>query len=82
MSVDKVLVTIDPPRRSLAYSKEKADLGTLLTLPFKIVIFIIKKVVIGIPMMIAKSLIMAILMALIPLIVIAAAIYWFVTTQL
>jgi|TARA_B110000116_G_scaffold252334_1_gene248144 hypothetical protein len=57
-------------------------LGTLLTLPFKIVIFIIKKVVIGIPMMIAKSLIMAILMALIPLIVIAAAIYWFVTTQL
>ncbi|MFP6569789.1 MAG: hypothetical protein VB815_04670 [Dehalococcoidia bacterium] len=57
-------------------------MGTLLTLPFKIVIFIIKKVVIGIPMMIAKSLIMAILMALIPLIVIAAAIYWFVTTQL
>jgi len=57
-------------------------LGTLLTLPFKIVIFIIKKVVIGIPMMIAKSLIMAILMALIPLIVIAAGIYWFVTTQL
>jgi|TARA_B110001454_G_scaffold12796_1_gene11627 hypothetical protein len=57
-------------------------LGTLLTLPFKIIIFIIKKVVIGIPMMIAKSLIMAILMALIPLIVIAAAIYWFVTTQL
>ena len=57
-------------------------MGTLLTLPFKIVIFIIKKVVIGIPMMIAKSLIMAILMALIPLIVIAASIYWFVTTQL
>ena len=57
-------------------------MGTLLTLPFKIVIFIIKKVVIGIPMMIAKSLIMAILMALIPLIVIAAGIYWFVTTQL
>ncbi len=57
-------------------------MGTLLTLPFKIIIFIIKKVVIGIPMMIAKSLIMAILMALIPLIVIAAAIYWFVTTQL
>lgn len=57
-------------------------MGTLLTLPFRIVIFIIKKVVIGIPMMIAKSLIMAILMALIPLIVIAAAIYWFVTTQL
>jgi hypothetical protein len=57
-------------------------LGTLLTLPFKIVIFIIKKVVIGIPMMIAKSLIMAILMALIPLIVIASGIYWFVTTQL
>jgi len=57
-------------------------LGTLLTLPFKIIIFIIKKVVIGIPIMIAKSLIMAILMALIPLIVIAAAIYWFVTTQL
>ena len=57
-------------------------MGTLLTLPFKIIIFIIKKVVIGIPIMIAKSLIMAILMALIPLIVIAAAIYWFVTTQL
>jgi hypothetical protein len=64
-------------------------LGTLLTLPFKIVIGILKivigilrKVVIGIPIMIAKSLIMAILMALIPLIVIAAAIYWFVTTQL
>ena len=53
-------------------------MGTLLTLPFKIIIFIIKKVVIGIPMMIAKSLIMS----LIPLIVIAAAIYWFVTTQL
>ena len=64
-------------------------MGTLLTLPFKIVIGILKivigilrKVVIGIPIMIAKSLIMAILMALIPLIVIAAAIYWFVTTQL
>jgi len=64
-------------------------LGTLLTLPFKIVIGIIKIVIgiikkglIGIPIMIAKSIIMAILMALIPLIVIAAAIYWFVTTQL
>ncbi len=64
-------------------------MGTLLTLPFKIVIGIIKivigiikKVLIGIPIMIAKSIIMAILMALIPLIVIAAAIYWFVTTQL
>jgi hypothetical protein len=51
-------------------------------MPFKIVIWAVKKVVIGIPIMIAKSLIMAILMALIPLIVIAAAIYWFVTTQL
>ena len=57
-------------------------MGTLLTLPFKIVIGIIKKVLIDIPIMIAKSIIMAILMALIPLIVIAAAIYWFVTTQL
>ncbi len=64
-------------------------MGTLLTLPFKIVIGIIKIVIgiikkglIGIPIMIAKSIIMAILMALIPLIVIAAAIYWFVTTQL
>jgi hypothetical protein len=77
-----VPVTTDHPRRASANFKEKADLGTLLTLPFKIVIGIIKKVVIGIPMMIAKSLIMAILMALIPIIVIAAAIYWFVTTQL
>jgi hypothetical protein len=57
-------------------------LGTLLSLPFKIVIWAIKKVVIGIPIMIAKSIMMAILMALIPLIVVAAAIYWFVTTQI
>ena len=57
-------------------------MGTLLTLPFKIVIWAVKKVVIGIPIMIAKSIIMAILMALIPLIVIAAAIFWFVTTKL
>jgi len=57
-------------------------LGTILTLPVKIVIWAVKKVVIGIPIMIAKSIMMAILMALIPLIVVAAAIYWFVTTQL
>ncbi len=57
-------------------------MGTLLSLPFKIVIWAIKKVVIGIPIMIAKSIMMAILMALIPLIVVAAAIYWFVTTQI
>lgn len=57
-------------------------MGTLLRLPFKIVIWAIKKVVIGIPIMIAKSIMMAILMALIPLIVVAAAIYWFVTTQI
>ena len=57
-------------------------MGTLLTLPFKIVIWAVKKVVIGIPIMIAKSIMMAILMALIPLIVIAAAIFWFVTTKL
>ena len=52
-------------------------MGSLLTLPFKIVIGIIKKIVIGIPIMIAKSLIMAILMALLPIIVIAGANYWF-----
>mgnify|MGYP001075926609 FL=1 len=57
-------------------------MGTILTLPVKIVIWAVKKVVIGIPIMIAKSIMMAILMALIPLIVVAAAIYWFVTTQL
>ena len=77
-----VLTTTDHPRRASANSKEKADLGTLLTLPFKIVIWAVKKVVIGVPIMIAKSIIMAILMALIPLIVIAAAIFWFVTTKL
>ena len=57
-------------------------MGTLLTLPFKIVIWAAKKIIIGVPIMIAKSIMMAILMALIPLIVVAAAIYWFVTTQL
>jgi hypothetical protein len=77
-----VLTTADHPRRASANSKEKAELGTLLSLPFKIVIWAIKKVVIGIPIMIAKSIMMAILMALIPLIVVAAAIYWFVTTQI
>ena len=55
---------------------------SILTLPLKIVFFIIKKIVIGIPIMIAKGLLMALLMALLPLIVAAGAIYWFVTTQL
>ncbi len=55
---------------------------SILTLPLKIVFFIIKKIVIGIPIMIAKGLLMALLMALLPLIVVAGAIYWFVTTQL
>ena len=55
-----------------------ADLGTLLTLPFKIVIMIVKKVVIGIPIMVAKSILMALVMALLPLIVVVGAIYWFV----
>ena len=73
--------TVHPPSRTDRIT-EIADLGTLLTLPFKIVIWAVKKVVIGIPIMIAKSIMMAILMALIPLIVVAAAIYWFVTTQI
>ena len=77
-----VLKTTDHPRRASANSKEIAVLGTILTLPVKIVIWAVKKVVIGIPIMIAKSIMMAILMVLIPLIVVAAAIYWFVTTQL
>ncbi|HJM53899.1 MAG TPA: hypothetical protein QGI07_07760 [Dehalococcoidia bacterium] len=57
-------------------------MGAILALPFKIVIWAAKKIIIGIPLMIAKSAMMAILMALIPLIVVAAAIYWFVTTQI
>ena len=62
-----------------------ADLGILfsiLTLPFKLVIFIIKKIVIGIPIMVAKSLVMALLMALLPLIVVAAVIWWVIATKL
>ncbi|MDA1258863.1 MAG: hypothetical protein O3C10_13640 [Chloroflexi bacterium] len=51
----------------------------LLTLPLKIVIGIIKKIVIGIPLMIAKSLMMALLLLLLPLIVVAAVIYWVIT---
>ncbi|MBT3942885.1 MAG: hypothetical protein HOC77_06075 [Chloroflexi bacterium] len=57
-------------------------LGSLLTLPFKILIGIIKKIVIGIPIMIGKTILMALVMALLPLIVVAAAIYWFFTTQI
>lgn len=57
-------------------------MGAILALPFKIVIWAAKKIIIGIPLMVAKSAMMAILMALIPLIVVAAAIYWFVTTQI
>ena len=55
---------------------------SILTRPLKIVFFIIKKIVIGIPIMIANGLLMALLMALLPLIIVAGAIYWFVTTQL
>ncbi len=62
--------------------KEKADLGTLISLPFKLVIWAAKKIVIGIPIMIGKSILMALVMALLPLIVVAAAIYWFFTTQI
>ena len=57
-------------------------MGTLLSLPFKIIIGIIKKIVIGIPIMVGKSILMALVMALLPLIVVAAAIYWFFTTQI
>ena len=81
MRIGKVQTTTVHPRRASANSGE-VDLGTLLTLPFKIVIGIVKKILIGIPIMIAKSIIMAILMAMIPLIVVAVAIYWFFTTQI
>ena len=53
-------------------------MGFILTLPFKIVIALIKKIVIGIPIMIAKSIMMALVMALLPLIIVVGAIYWFV----
>ena len=53
-------------------------MGSILSLPFKIVIWMIKKIVIGIPIMVAKSILMALVMALLPLIVVAGAIYWFV----
>lgn len=53
-------------------------MGFILSLPFKIVIWMIKKIVIGIPIMVAKSILMALVMALLPLIVVAGAIYWFV----
>ena len=62
--------------------KEREVLGSLLTLPFKILIGIIKKIVIGIPIMIGKTILMALVMALLPLIVVAADIYWFFTTQI
>ena len=57
-------------------------MGTLISLPFKLVIWAAKKIVIGIPIMIGKSILMALVMALLPLIVVAAAIYWFFTTQI
>ena len=57
-------------------------LFSILTLPFKLVIFIVKKIVIGIPIMVAKSLVMALLMALLPLIVVAAVIWWVIATKL
>ena len=62
--------------------KEMANLGALIKLPFKLVFWIIKKIVIGIPIMIGKSILTALLMALLPLIVVVAAIYWFITTQI
>ena len=62
--------------------KEMDNLGALIKLPFKLVFWIIKKIVIGIPIMIGKSILTALLMALLPLIVVVAAIYWFITTQI
>ena len=83
-AVDVDIVLTIPTTRScnLVNIKEMDNLGVLIKLPFKLVFWIIKKIVIGIPIMIGKSILTALLMALLPLIVVVAAIYWFITTQI